>query len=43
MAMLRHVALNLLKADTATKGGINVRRTKNVRHVQVDQAASRRL
>ncbi len=28
MAMLRHVALNLLKADTATKGGIKVRRKR---------------
>jgi len=28
MAMLRHVALNLLKADTDTKGGIKVRRKK---------------
>ena len=28
MAMLRHVALNLLKADTTTDGGIKVRRKK---------------
>ena len=28
MAMLRHLALNLLKADTNTKGGIKMRRKK---------------